>query len=106
MVTTTINGFTNIDITHKPKRYQKEVYNEIHADEKPESDEDKVKVLGDVPRSITLESAIRYFNNHAVGDKGQLFTRTALWLRELLEIRSRAVNTSSLGVSVEQENKK
>ena len=88
MAVTTVSGgyFPNKDISHKPKRMQSEVANEIASvttvDGTPE-------IHMNVPQSCTLESAISYYESHAKGEYAKLYKRTALWLRELLSSKQK-----------------
>lgn len=87
-VTTTEGGyFPNTDITHKPKRYQNQVADEIASVATVKGDTIDIN-LG-VPQSVTLESAISYYTSHATGQNAHLYNRTAQWLKELLKLRQR-----------------
>lgn len=78
-VTTTSNYFPNVDITHKPKRLQRD--NLAALSTSPEKEEESEST---VPKVLTLERAIVYFESQEKGETKALFKQTAVWLRELL----------------------
>ena len=83
--TTSSHNFAPVkDITHKPKRLQGDNVKKALKErvEKPEN-EDEIRpktTLG----NFTLESAITYYENNAVGELEKLYKVTAQWLRLLL----------------------
>ena len=46
----------------------------------------------DVPKTVTLESAITYFRSHASGDKSALYTMAADWLEKYRTASRTAIN--------------
>ena len=79
---TVVSGFPNQNITHKPKRMQSQIADELASVKTA----DTVNVnLSGVPQSVTLESAIKYYLENANGANANLYKRTASWLRELME---------------------
>lgn len=93
---TTVEGMTrNVEnISHKPRRYQhqieedikreKELYGESVANYEPRSVETPLNYAGIVPKFITKEKAIHYFEQNANGELAELYIKTALWLRDSL----------------------
>lgn len=81
-VTTTKNGFPVVDVTHKPKRMQSA---NLRAVQTSEDINNPAEVQNsEVPKVITLERAIHYYESHATGELAVLYSRTAQWLRELM----------------------
>ena len=78
-VTTTQNYFPVEDITHRPKRMQKD---NVAGSDAPV---DSKQVTPDVPKMLTLERSITYYETHAEGQLKDLYKQTALWLRDLLD---------------------
>lgn len=93
---TTVSGMTrNVEnISHKPRRFQhqieedikaeKELYGESAADEEPRTIETPLNYTGAVPKFITKEKAIHYFEQNAKGEVAELYIKTAMWLRQSL----------------------
>lgn len=80
------NNFPNTDVTHRPRRMQSQVANEVEEN----INGDTVNVtLSEIPQSVTIESAIKYFTDHADGAKAMLYNRTATWLKELLQTQQK-----------------
>lgn len=81
------------DITHHSKRTQAEniekagtaydVVMQREALSKSGADYSNANAGSDVPKTVTLESAITYFRSHASGDKSALYTMTADWLESI-----------------------
>lgn len=91
------------DITHHSKRTQAEniekagtAYDVIMQREAlSKSGEDyspNANAGSDVPKTVTLESAITYFRSHASGDKSALYTMTADWLEKYRTASRTAIN--------------
>lgn len=81
--TTTANtpNFPTRDITHKPRRMQSD--NLSQAD--PESVGEATVDTGDVPQNVTLERAIRFYEEHVTDPQmGRLYRQTAVWLKDYL----------------------
>lgn len=93
---TTVSGMTrNVeDVSHKPRRYQnqveedikreRELYGEAVAYDEPRTIETPLNYTGTVPKFITKEKAIHYFEQNAKGELAELYIKTAVWLRESL----------------------
>lgn len=86
-VTTVSSNFPVIDVTHKPKRTQRD---NLRRAEELRGVDISESSLGDnivekPPTYVTIESAIRYYENNAVGEDELLFKRTAEWLRQLMQ---------------------
>lgn len=79
--TTTAGGFikNHIDITHKPKRLQADM---VGSEEESE-EVVKAAPLSDIPKSLTLERVIKYYESNSNGECAKLYAQTAKWLREL-----------------------
>ena len=92
-MTTTREGFTTIDVTHRPKRLQGDNIRALSEDVPEEQVEGNF-----VPNVLTLERAIRYYESNAVGEMKHLYKQTAKWLRSLLD---RSVKTPD-GVDVDK----
>lgn len=92
---TTTGMFTNIDITHKPKRMQGDNFKNtpLHIGLKDEDQPNTAKAKDSVPTYITLERAIVYFEeqSNSLTPEGKFYSATADWLKELLEIRANKV---------------
>ena len=80
-VTTTKNGFPVVDVTHKPKRMQSA---NLRAVQTTDTSSPVEVQNSEVPTVITLERAIHSFESHATGELAVLYSRTAQWLRELM----------------------
>ena len=65
-------------ITHKVRRYQQDAESESDSGSACEN-----AAAHDIPASVTIEAAIRYFDERAKGEYANLYKRTAAWLREL-----------------------
>lgn len=93
---TTVEGskFPTIDISHKPRRFQRD--NIIAAGTAAESDTESAE--RDTPMScvplhnVTIERAILYYESNAKGELATLYLNTAKWLRRLLAVGMNAVN--------------
>ena len=71
--------FTTEDITHKPRRYQSDNLRQARG-----TTEEQAKSNAEKPaESYTLERAIRFYQDNAVGEYRALYTATASWLEEL-----------------------
>jgi hypothetical protein len=82
----TVGNMTVTDVTHRPKRMQGDSLKK----ESPVQDRE-VDALSDTPNAITLESAIRYYEEHAEGEFKVLYTRTAQWLDSLRKVRIKKI---------------
>ena len=80
-MTTVRSGFPVHDITHKPKRMQNA---NIKAALKEETTVSLAGEESDVPKIVTLERAITYYESHAEGEYSNLYAQTAKWLREFM----------------------
>lgn len=87
-VTTTNDRFPVIDITHKPKRTQAENLRNSGRAISDEAEDVSVKNTV-VPQSPTVERAIKYFEDNAIGDYKVLYLNTAKWLRKYLTIKAK-----------------
>lgn len=67
-----------LDVTIKPTRYQSEVAEENKKEVSPLS-------APAVPQMVTIERAIKFYEENAKGDLAQLYKFTALKLREILK---------------------
>ena len=85
---TTKGGFIKecTDITHKPKRFQNDQIAKSLTLEDSGEDSSKEN-LGDsfVPKVVTLERAIKFYEANATGEFVKLYKQTALWLRDILQ---------------------
>ena len=80
-VTTTKDAFPIQDITHYPRRLQADNVAPTQEEEKLDSQTSRVSY----PPQVTLERAIRYYENTKDPNNGTLYARTAEWLRLLLD---------------------
>lgn len=90
MALTTSKDFPVIDVTHKPKRYQSDnIKNAVNNDSavKMTINNTEEIVADSLPTLLTLENAIHFFSDNAVGAQKDLFNQTALWLTDYLKIR-------------------
>lgn len=89
-----------IDITHYSKRTQAgNVLRAGTAFSKPVVD--TAPMTKDIPVAVTIETAIQYFNDNAVGEKSVLYKMTAEWLENY---RSIAHSTAKRILSEAQED--
>jgi hypothetical protein len=65
------------DITVKSRYHQRDI--------KEYEEPVKEKRFTDIPLNVTIEAAIGFYTNHAQGELGTLYKRTASWLRLLLQ---------------------
>lgn len=78
---TTVGNFTTVNITHKPKRMQGDsIKLQLENDNSVTTPHSTPKV----PQSVTLEGAIKYYEENAKGDNEKLYKMTVIWLRKLL----------------------
>lgn len=80
-ITTVKDNFPVVDITHKPKRLQRDNLRS------QQSEDSAVSLAGkesDVPSIVTLERAIKFYESHADGEYKNLYLQTAKWLREFM----------------------
>lgn len=80
-MTTTRNGFPVHDITHKPKRMQNDNLKAV------QNETTTVSLAGEesnVPKIVTLERAIHFYESNATGEYAVLYSQTAKWLREFM----------------------
>ena len=63
-------------ITHKIRRYQQDMPDDFETENAEES-----KIV--IPTNITIEAAIRFFEENAKDEYTILYTRTATWLKML-----------------------
>lgn len=97
-ITTLRGSFPVEDITFKGGRKQSDILNEI--DTGVEENPQVISISG-VPQVITIERAIRYYEENAEGEFAKLYSATAMWLRDLMT----APKKSDGGVTVEVEEK-
>lgn len=87
-MTTVSDRFPVVDITHKPKRMQGDNIRSAQRETVSVS----VSYEGDnhveVPQTMTLERAIRFYEENARGEFQSLYVQTAKWLRMLLSRNS------------------
>jgi hypothetical protein len=81
---TTSASFRTENVTHKPKRMQGA---NIRANSIVEDDVEQYS--NNVPTSLTLEQAIHFYEENAIGVYEQLYMRTAQWLRTILTSREK-----------------
>lgn len=75
-----VDRFPVINITHKPKRKQ--------ADCVQENEDTLIEInINDsaIPQNPTIETAIHFFETNAIKEYKNLYNRTAIWLRRILE---------------------
>ena len=83
------NRFPVIDITHQPKRTQRDNLLRAKGEAIPDSSTD---VVADTPSVFTLERAIAFYENLASAPQGgRFYAQTATWLRELLLVHKNSV---------------
>ena len=63
-------------ITHKTRRYQQDMSNDLETESMNES-----KII--IPKNITIEAAIKFFEENAKDEYSVLYARTATWLKML-----------------------
>ena len=80
-----------IDITVKPKRYQQDNVVPFYDDEPIKDSPNE----NEIPKNITIETAIKYFETAALGDKEILYKRTAGWLKILLSTQNKSTTVKS-----------
>lgn len=92
-LTTSRDRFPVVDITHKPKRLQRD--NLIQAGTACDTDEfqdNSGSKQSSVPlHNVTIERAIEYYESHASGELATLYSNTAKWLRKLMSVGMSAV---------------
>ena len=79
----------NIDITHKPKRLQRDNLIQAGTAVIEQSDEATaaMQAMSCIPlHNITLERAVQYYEANATGEYATLYSTTAKWLRQLIAI--------------------
>lgn len=74
------------DITHKPERYQNS-----GSSNKPEMTTTTNFIRPEIPNNPTLESAILFYEDNAVGEYANLYRFTANWLRRLVNPKSEVI---------------
>lgn len=104
-LTTSRSGFPVIDITHKPKRLQRDNIIQAGTEYKSNSDADSAEVpVSSVPlHNVTIERAIQYYESHATGELTTLYENTALWLRKLMSVGMGAVYKAEERTRAESE---
>lgn len=107
MSTTGNSNFPVIDITHKPKRLQRD--NIMQAGTAYNADNPDTSVgdpLSCIPlHNVTIERAIQYYEANATGELTTLYSNTAKWLRQLLAVGMNAV-AKAVKESEERANEK
>lgn len=93
---TTVSGnrFPVYDVTHKPKRYQSDNLRKAQTDR--DAQDEPVQGDSAIPQSVTIESAISYFESNAVGEYRSLYSSTAMWLRSVLSAKNRTSRHSEV----------
>lgn len=79
-IMTTRDSFPVVDITHKPKRTQGDNIKAIQSEEFRETTSEG----STVPRIVTLERAIDFYESNSSGELSSLYLQTAKWLREFM----------------------
>lgn len=89
-ITTTKNLFGVEDISHKPRRMQGDSFRNTPLHINRENDSTTNKEVVDVPEFITVERAIEFYegNSDSISAQGKMYSVTAQWLRELMELRA------------------
>lgn len=87
-VTTVSSSFPVKDITHKPKRTQAGNLSSLataptETGEVYYNNTNPVSLLG-VPKTVTIERAISFYESNATDEYRVLFIQTAKWLREYM----------------------
>lgn len=80
-----VDQFPKEDVTYKGARFQGD-----WEKESDDSGESKEVPSGMIPKSVTIESAIMFFENHAEGDYKNMYLQTSIYLRELLALKAKA----------------
>ena len=65
-------------ITHKTRRYQQDMEDDFEHNGSEEA-------TPEIPVNVTIEAAIRFFEENAKDDYAVLYTRTAAWLKMLFQ---------------------
>ena len=65
-------------ITHKVRRYQQDMIDDFE-----QSDNEEATL--EIPTNVTIEAAIRFFDENAKNEYAVLYTRTAAWLKMLFQ---------------------
>lgn len=95
-------GFPVIDVTHTPKRLQRDNIIQAGTQSCSNSDSTQGNVEHSAPlHNITIERAIQYYESHASGELSTLYLNTAMWLRKLLSVGMGAVNKAAGSVHSE-----
>ena len=87
MSTVSNGSFPVIDITHKPRRTQAGNLAQVSAMSCTEGDvvyNPNPASLTGVPKVVTIERAISFYESQAEGEYELLFKQTAKWLREYM----------------------
>lgn len=104
-LTTSRSGFPVIDITHRPKRLQRDNIIQAGTEYADDSKADSMEVpVSSVPlHNVTIERAIQYYESHATGELTTLYENTALWLRKLMSVGMSAVHKAEERTRAESE---
>lgn len=104
-LTTSKRGFPVVDVTHRPKRLQRD--NIIQAGTQAEDDSDDTMQEVSMPsaplHNVTIERAIQYYESHATGELATLYSNTAVWLRKLMSVGMGAVYKAEERIRAESE---
>ena len=114
---TTVSGMTrNVEnISHKPRRFQhqieedikaeKELYGESVAEEEPRTIETPLNYTGAVPKFITKEKAIHYFEQNAKGEVAELYSLSNKkdYQEVLQAVRDKDLSSSNVEDLAEEE---
>ena len=65
-------------ITHKIRRYQQDMEDDFEHDGNEEA-------APEIPVNVTIEAAIRFFEENAKDEYAALYARTAAWLKMLFQ---------------------
>lgn len=83
---TTKSNFKVVDVTHKPKRMQAD--NIKKAIGQPDKSPNEPITDGKVPTILTIERAIKYFEDNSKDEFTDLYKATVQWLKDYLTIKS------------------
>lgn len=103
-VTTSRDRFPVVDITHKPKRLQRDNIIQAGTMCEEEKDASKDMPVSSVPlHNVTIERAIQYYESHATGELATLYLNTAIWLRTLMTVGMNAAYKANEQKKAESE---
>ena len=91
-------SWPTVDITHRSKRSQ--AGNLALARKNKSESVDPAPSGIEVPKTITIERAIEYYESHADGEFSTLYTATAKWLRDYMTKKNTPAPSSSGSVDL------